>query len=691
MKAKSILLSIFLGLGLSLAFLALVQRSAGAAPDEPAAVRCVRPGGGGGCFATIQAAVNASVNGDTIRVAQGTYPETVVVTKSLTLQGGWNNTFTEWNWQLFVTVIDANGAGSAIFLSGSPTPITATVEGFHIQGGDASGHLGWGGGILAQGDWLNPGHVTIRWNRIFDNVACRASSCQGYGGGIMIYSNRALIEYNQVISNTARTSGSGPGRGGGIALWGYPTEATLNGNLIEANTAIISPTSQYSAGEGGGLWFDVSSLEAQSNWIRQNAAAVKGEGRGGGVFVSGGGLYGNEIISNTASIDGPGYGGGVYAKYTMDFHDNLVRGNFASQNAAGVGGGVYAIYLRDAHGNTISKNEATRGGGVYYEPYSGLQRFHGNVVTRNIADGLDTGAPDGGGGILNDADWVEITGNHILTNTALAGGGVLSRAGNKILLQNNRLSDNIAVAGGGIYLSNTNGGVLRNQIHHNDAYWWGGGLYLAGASSPRLDGNQVTDNLAAGYSGLASGGVAIAVNASTQVTLTNTIIARNTINSGVASGIHCYSGSCSLIHCTVVDNKLGANPGEGVRISAAGGVNRVWNSIIVGHSTGLTLVGSSPLSADYLNFYNNTVNYSGAASLGPHLYSSDPLFVNRPAGNYRLSGASPMINAADSGMSLPLDFEGDPRAPLPDIGADEFIFGRLFLPLLLNNYTGPHG
>jgi hypothetical protein len=50
-----------------------------------------------------------------------------------------------------------------------------------------------------------------------------------------------------------------------------------------------------------------------------------------------------------------------------------------------------------------------------------------------------------------------------------------------------------------------------------------------------------------------------------------------------------------------------------------------------------------------------------------------------------------MINAADAGVSLPLDFEGDPRAPLPDIGADEFIFGRLFLPLLLKNYTGPHG
>jgi hypothetical protein len=48
---------------------------------------CVDPGGGGGCFTTIQAAINASGPGDTINVAAGTYTENVMLNKSVTLNG----------------------------------------------------------------------------------------------------------------------------------------------------------------------------------------------------------------------------------------------------------------------------------------------------------------------------------------------------------------------------------------------------------------------------------------------------------------------------------------------------------------------------------------------------------------------------------------------------------------------------
>jgi hypothetical protein len=48
-----------------------------------------------------------------------------------------------------VTTIDAHRTGSVIRVAGTVSP---TIEGFVITGGDASSYLGWGGGILADGE-----------------------------------------------------------------------------------------------------------------------------------------------------------------------------------------------------------------------------------------------------------------------------------------------------------------------------------------------------------------------------------------------------------------------------------------------------------------------------------------------------------------------------------------------------------
>jgi hypothetical protein len=652
-------------------------------PNVPGTIRCVKPGGGGGCYSTIQAAVTAASNGDTIHVAQGIYHEAVLVEKSVILEGGWDTTFTSRNWDTNITKIDALGTGSVIRISGN---VTTTIDGFVLTGGDASSYLGWGGGILADGDWEHGGLITIRHNLITDNVACRLNDCQGYGGGIMIYSNRSIIEYNQVISNVANLNGRLGGKGGGIVIWGVPVVSTIAHNLVFSNTAILSQTAQYGGGEGGGVWAEGSSdLAAFDNEIRGNIAAVRGEGYGGGVYALGD-WYDNQILSNTASITGTGYGGGVYAYYTPDFNDNLVQGNLASRKGDGSGGGVYAAYLKDAYRNTIVNNYATRGGGVFYKEYTGQQTFSGNLVARNWATGLNLVSEDGGGGISSKADRVEITDNEFINNNAFIGGGILVTSGDRYRVGENAFVDNWAVAGGGLYIYSATGTIIQNQVDGNNAIWWGGGMYLAGKASPRMDSNVVINNVAGGYSGFAGGGIMLAVEASTRVTLTNHIIARNTINSGIASGVHCFSGSCALIHCTIVDNKLGANPGEGVRIGATGGTNLLWNSIIAGHSTGVVMGGTAVATLDYNDYYDNATHVSGTGE-GTHHYHLDPQFVNRATGDYHLTGTSLLINVGDSILSTPLDFEGDPRLEQPDIGADEYIFAHIYLPVVGRNWS----
>jgi predicted GH43/DUF377 family glycosyl hydrolase len=53
-------------------------------------------GGKAPCYTSIQAAINAAGTGAAIRIAQGTYPDSITLSTSisLTLQGGWNSTFT---------------------------------------------------------------------------------------------------------------------------------------------------------------------------------------------------------------------------------------------------------------------------------------------------------------------------------------------------------------------------------------------------------------------------------------------------------------------------------------------------------------------------------------------------------------------------------------------------------------------
>jgi len=53
-------------------------------------------GGKSPCYTSIQAAINAAATGSNIRIAQGTYTESITLStsKSLTLKGGWNSSFT---------------------------------------------------------------------------------------------------------------------------------------------------------------------------------------------------------------------------------------------------------------------------------------------------------------------------------------------------------------------------------------------------------------------------------------------------------------------------------------------------------------------------------------------------------------------------------------------------------------------
>ena len=668
MRYNRIFWVLALGMGLTLALLVALSVQPEAALAD---ILCVTPGGSGGCYASVQAAIDAADDGDTVRVAGGTYHEAVVLSKSVMLEGGWATDFTVRDWDFYVTTIDAQRTGPVIWVNAAVSP---TIEGFVLTGGDDTAHLGWGGGIkiYRSGGIAVEGFTTIRYNVITNNIACRASSCQGHGGGIHVYRSNALIEHNTIISNAARTGGDGGGQGGGVRVW--TANAILIGNTIVSNTAVYSTTGLWT-GDGGGVGTEYAqSAVLEGNEIRGNVAAVRGAGYGGGVWANAQ-MYGNRILSNTASVHDDGYGGGVYAYYVTSFDGNLVQGNVASENDDGTGGGIYAIYLKSARHNTIEGNVAARGGGIYMKTYSGNEGLYYNRIAYNQATG--GGIYDGGGGIASAADWVEIVGNEFYGNRAMGGleatgGGLLVTEGSRFVVRENRFEANDGFFGGGIAVCTATGTIADNQIVYNEAYF-GGGMFLWGQASPELDRNVVMSNTAYGlFSSAGGGGLLIDVDDGTTVTVTNHIIARNAAGpTGHGGGVECWRGNCVLINNTIVDNDRGPNQ-EGVIIgSSYGGVHVMRNNIIVGHSIGISRTDGT-LTLDYNNYYDNFVNAIGT-TLGSHHHTDKPQFVDRMRGDYHLALTSPLIDQGDSSLDVPFDFEGDPRPRGGgiDIGADE--------------------
>src|SRR6185436_17310057 len=82
---------------------------------------CVNPAGSGGCFTTIQAAINAAGTGDTINVAPGTYTENIFLNKKVTLNGA----------QAGMDGCDRSGSESII------VPLNPAVRTLELQTGSA--------------------------------------------------------------------------------------------------------------------------------------------------------------------------------------------------------------------------------------------------------------------------------------------------------------------------------------------------------------------------------------------------------------------------------------------------------------------------------------------------------------------------------------------------------------------------
>ena len=195
---------------------------------------------------TIQAGINASSDGDTVLVAEGTYYENVrFMGKAITLASEFilDNDTTH----ISNTIIDGSqpeypDMGSVVmFIDGEDT--TSILNGFTITGGtgtyepELQGRLG--GGIYS----LNSSCKVI--NNIISNNQVE-DEWMAAGGGINCFLTDggeywSIIENNKIIENKVVSSGYGS-FGGGILT---DTNVIVKNNLVAGNTCIN--TSQETA------------------------------------------------------------------------------------------------------------------------------------------------------------------------------------------------------------------------------------------------------------------------------------------------------------------------------------------------------------------------------------------------------------------------------------------------------------
>jgi len=297
---------------------------------------------------TIQAAINAASNGDTVQVALGTYMENInfngkaiTVTSTggpqvTTINGGGNGPVATFSTSEGLTSvlngftltngIGTNYSGGGVYIAGASPTITGNV----ITGNSVCAS---GSGIYAQSSSAN-----LQGNTISNNNTSRCSG--GHGGGIYLDGGSVQVLNNTIADNNTDTGG------GGISLYG--AQGTIQNNLISGNTT---------GDQGGGIEL----MNGSNPGMVQNVIVGNTAPSGGGIWMQEWPMaFVNNTIANNTSSDGSA----IYVFYSngpMTFYNNIMTGPAGVSVVWCPGGSNYVL-------PTFNSNDVYNSGGT---PFAG--------------------------------------------------------------------------------------------------------------------------------------------------------------------------------------------------------------------------------------------------------------------------------------------------------------------------------
>ena len=414
---------------------------------------------------TIQDAVNACEDGDTVLVTNGIYQS------GSTYGGVYDQYYGGMLCRVAINrpihVRSVNGPEVTIIRGQGPTETTAIRCAYLVDGASLSGFTLSGGMTRASGSghgsWFSGGGAYCEGNSSLSNCVVQGNVASDHGGGVC----GGLIVNSTIANNSAGENG------GGMVY------STVRSCLVASNQA-----GMYGGGIYGG---GVDGCQVIGNVARYG---------GGGIHCTDGYVQNSLIASNQCTeYTVFNFGGGGVSLWGGVVSNCLIRGNKMLSGMSG--GGVHGSYSSLVTHCEITENSAEHGGGAVVLDEGRLEHCE---LSRNWARSSGGGAYVAG--TVKNCRIVQNVSSFYGGGASLSSGGLIDGCE----IDANSVTSRWA-SGGGVY--NYSDGTLRNSLlTRNQTTGYGGGIFLGvyNPPYPLVENCTIADNSAQAGAGIYSMG-----------------------------------------------------------------------------------------------------------------------------------------------------------------------------------------
>ncbi len=414
-------------------------------------------------FASMQEAIDAAQDGDTIRLEKSIQENVKIENKKITI---------DINGKTWLSYGNGSTAGTASIITVSDSTLAlvgeGTISGISVTNNTTWKNMGFETMRLSNGNLKYRTITATNTHLTIGEEGGEGPTIEGNGdtryplyetnktrGGVILVDGGSLTMNAGTVQKGA-IGGSSAAYGGGIAVIGGDG-FTMNGGTITQNINKKSG-SRY----GGGVSVEKANFTMNGGEISGNTSGSYG----GGVYV--GGLAAAKaqvkiengvITKNTANS----YGGGLYVTSCEVITD---QATFSGNTATSWGGAVYAHFSTAMTFNNTSFTDNTagnRGGAICNSSYNNQKMtINGCIITGNkLTKALATTV---GAGISDESGDLEITGGTVISGNTLSkgkGGGVyaLKKNGETISFGDVTIAENKAAFGGGVAIDTGTGNL----------------------------------------------------------------------------------------------------------------------------------------------------------------------------------------------------------------------------------------